>query len=197
MMILQLDSSGQPEKWISWQLAVTYHAKGLVAWSLGHQEKIVRGGFNRVTSSESVIKTSSIMAIKGRSISNRKFRSPPLSNRELFIRDDHRCAYCGQQFKYAKLSRDHIHPTSRGGKDEWKNVITACIPCNIDKDDRTPEEANMPLLFMPFVPSRPEYLVMLNRRMLDEQRHFLFDFIAEDSRIRKLATNAQETRENG
>jgi 5-methylcytosine-specific restriction endonuclease McrA len=52
-------------------------------------------------------------------------------------RDNHTCQYCGS---YKDLTIDHILPKSRGGKDEWPNLVTACIRCNNSKDNRTPEE---------------------------------------------------------
>lgn len=70
-------------------------------------------------------------------------------------RDGHKCAYCGKGPKEGqKMTWDHILPRSRGGGDTWMNSVSACFPCNGKKSDRTPEEANMPLLFQPTVPMR-------------------------------------------
>jgi hypothetical protein len=66
-------------------------------------------------------------------------------------RDGGKCAYCG---KPGAETVDHIYPQSRGGKDTWENVITACSRDNAKKRNRTPEEAGMPLLFQPTVPTR-------------------------------------------
>lgn len=63
-------------------------------------------------------------------------------------RDKHLCAYCGE---YA-ATVDHIMPKSRGGRDTWGNLIAACGSCNNFKADRTPEEADMTLLWPPKVP---------------------------------------------
>lgn len=74
-------------------------------------------------------------------------------NREnVFERDKHTCAYCGQQFKAKDLTIDHIHPRAYEGKTEWKNVISSCKPCNFKKGGRTPEQAGMPLRFHPKEP---------------------------------------------
>lgn len=68
-------------------------------------------------------------------------------------RDNHTCAYCGITAASGLLmTHDHIFPQSRGGKDEWMNAVTACTKCNNKKKDRTPEEADMPLLFQPSIP---------------------------------------------
>jgi 5-methylcytosine-specific restriction endonuclease McrA len=71
------------------------------------------------------------------------YRQMPLTRRNVFQRDDHRCQYCGTGS--APLSIDHVVPRSRGGEDVWENVTTACLACNVRKGNRTPREANMPL----------------------------------------------------
>ena len=85
-LILQLDIQGQPNKWITWQDAATYHAKGLVAWEIGSTERVILGGRNRISGNRSKIITSSIIALKGES-SKKSFHHPPLNNREIFRRD--------------------------------------------------------------------------------------------------------------
>lgn len=55
-----------------------------------------------------------------------------LTNENLFMRDDHICVYCGT---YSQLTRDHVIPTAKGGKNVWKNVVTACSECNQSKGD--------------------------------------------------------------
>jgi 5-methylcytosine-specific restriction endonuclease McrA len=184
-LILQLDSYGQPNKWITWQTAVTYHSKDLIAWSLGDVEMVIRGGDNRITGKQSIIKTSSIVAIKGEVGQKRRNKPPSLNNRELFRRDRHMCAYCGKIFKEAGLSRDHIIPASKGGPDTWMNCITCCGRCNQRKSDKTLEECGMSLLFVPYVPSRAEYLFLQNKNILFDQMEFLLSFIPEESRARE------------
>jgi len=83
--------------------------------------------------------------------------SLPLSRRTVMARDHYACQYCGEQPGKASLTIDHIIPRSRGGATSWKNVITACGACNRRKGNRTPKEANMPLLSRP---SRPRYLAV-------------------------------------
>jgi 5-methylcytosine-specific restriction endonuclease McrA len=86
----------------------------------------------------------------------------------------------------AKLSRDHIIPRSRGGKDIWTNVVTACKACNCHKDNMTPQEADMPLLYVPYEPSHAESLILKNRRVLADQMEFLLAFVPSHSRLHKL-----------
>ena len=97
---------------------------------------------------------------------HRRHRSGPagLSNRNLFLRDDYRCGYCGRSERELRaghevLTRDHVIPTSRGGRDEWRNVVTACSTCNRRKDDRTPAEAKLALRQVPWVPARLDLVI--------------------------------------
>ena len=70
----------------------------------------------------------------------------------VFIRDGHRCAYCGVK----ATTIDHVLPRSRGGAWSWLNCVAACESCNNRKRDRTPQEAGMRLRFEPYVPTRAQ-----------------------------------------
>ena len=78
------------------------------------------------------------------------YRRVPLTRAAVYKRDDYECAYCGSK---KNLTIDHILPRSRGGKDTWTNLITACEKCNMKKGNRTPEEAGMKLRKKPYRPS--------------------------------------------
>src|SRR3546814_5368592 len=71
-------------------------------------------------------------------------------------------------------------PASRGGASIWENCVTACRSCNQRKDDRTPEEANMRLLAVPYIPNLAEYLILSNRRILADQMEFLLVHRSEE-----------------
>lgn len=179
--ILQLDASGTPQAWIDWKDAVCYHAKDMVAWSYGEIEFSFFGGKNRHTGEQSCIKTASIIAVRG--TTSEKYKIPTLTNRTLFRRDKHICAYCGNHFVDHDLSRDHIHPVSRNGKDEWMNVVTACKRCNHKKNDLTLKEAGMELLYVPYVPSKYEAMILRNRKILTCQMDFLMAHVPKSSRL--------------
>ena len=183
--ILTLDAQGHPHRWINWQAACTYHARGMVAWSIGEQAFEIFGGTCRLTGERSMLSSQSIIAIRGRALRPASLRQiPPLSNRELFHRDRHTCAYCGTTLPGNLLTRDHIEPVSRGGKDVWMNVVTACRSCNHRKDARRPEAAGMTLLYAPYVPNKAEYLILSNRNILADQMDFLVQHVPRQSRVR-------------
>ena len=185
-LILRLDVTGQPLRWIPWQQAVVLQAKEMIAWYAGENAFTFRGGFNRERQCQSQVTVNSIIAVRGvLRHSSTENQVPPLSNRELFLRDENLCLYCGKQFPDQMLTRDHLLPLSRGGKDGWKNVVTTCKSCNHAKGARTPEEAGMNLLAIPYVPNRAEYLVLSNRLILADQMEFLKKRFRRNSRLRR------------
>lgn len=183
--ILQLDVSGNPQRWIDFELAAYYYAKGMVAWSISGDEFTIYGGID-CGGSVSSLDINTIIAVKGERSNrhvNYQHRVPTLTNRALFRRDHNLCAYCGNIFQPGSLTRDHIIPRSRNGVDKWENVVTACGPCNKRKDARTPTEANMDLLYVPYTPTVAEYLLLMNRNVLANQMEFLKAQIPKHSRI--------------
>lgn len=76
----------------------------------------------------------------------------PFSRENVFIRDEYICQYCGKRFSSEELTLDHIFPKSRGGDTSWNNIVSCCKSCNQKKADRTPEEADMPLIKKPIKP---------------------------------------------
>lgn len=100
----------------------------------------------------------SVIALKKYVHSKRNYsKKAVLTQRNLFTRDNHRCQYCGRynnQFSSGEiLTRDHIKPRSRGGKDVWENVTTACSTCNNKKDNMTLKESKMRLRQEPHTPT--------------------------------------------
>ena len=184
-LILRLDVSGRPQRWIPWRDAVILDAREMIAWTAGARTFTFYGGINRLSGCRSQVSVNSIIAVKGYSRDAGDERLvPPLSNRELFLRDDHLCMYCGRELPAHHLTRDHLVPLSRGGADCWSNVVAACRGCNHAKGSRTPDEAGMSLLAVPYVPNRAEYLVLSNRRILADQMEFLGKRFGRSSRLR-------------
>jgi 5-methylcytosine-specific restriction endonuclease McrA len=173
-LILRLDVTGVPVRWMPWQDAVCLYSRGLVAWTAGEHEFVVNGGIARRTGQRSSVVIQSIIAIKRSGRGAHIPRAvPPLNNHELFRRDGYMCMYCGEPSADGSLTRDHVMPLSRGGADIWANVVAACKDCNTRKGGRTPEQARMPLLAVPYVPNWAEFLALSNRRILADQMEFL------------------------
>jgi 5-methylcytosine-specific restriction endonuclease McrA len=183
MAVLALDISGVPRQWISYDDAITYHAKNSVAWSLGEVVAKYRGGVQQ-DGSLSYLETPSIIAIRGHGFDMSKRSNVPLTNKTLFGRDRHVCAYCGDHFSsHHDLSRDHIHPVSKGGLNNWMNVVTACKPCNAEKANKTLEQARMELLYVPYAPNFFEHMILQNRNILADQMDYLLKGVPKHSRL--------------
>jgi 5-methylcytosine-specific restriction endonuclease McrA len=187
--ILALNSAGDPTSWITYERSAYYYAKEKVLWSAGAYEVVLRGGTNAKTGLQSKLMIDTIISIASDQSPKRwTNKTPTLSNKTLFSRDRSICAYCGGIYKDKDLTRDHIIPSSRNGKDIWENVVAACTWCNQNKDDKTPEEAGMTLLYLPYVPSFNEHLILQNRHILADQMEFLLKGVSKNSRLH-TATN--------
>jgi hypothetical protein len=83
-----------------------------------------------------------------------------------------------------------VRPFSQGGRDTWSNVVTACRRCNNFKAWRTPEQARMQLIAVPFTPTYAEYIFLKGRRVLADQMEYLLAHFPRSSplhgRIRQL-----------
>lgn len=86
------------------------------------------------------------------------------SRKNIFLRDNYTCQYCGNKYEFNDLTYDHVIPKSRWNNDNrsptcWTNIVTACVSCNRKKGNKTPSQANMPLINIPLKPTKhPKYL---------------------------------------
>ena len=101
----------------------------------------------------------------------RPFVPSKLSKKEIFLRDQYTCQYCG--IKSAELTLDHVIPRRQKGAHTWENVVAACSKCNLRKAGFTPEEAKMRLLREPKVPQPNPYRMLQERAILDEWKPYL------------------------
>jgi 5-methylcytosine-specific restriction endonuclease McrA len=87
-------------------------------------------------------------------------RTPPMdvkfNRRNIFLRDNFTCQYCGRKAPKDELTIDHVIPRSRGGKSTWINVVLACSTCNSRKGSRLVSETTLKLLSKP---KKPHWLI--------------------------------------
>ncbi len=174
--VLRTDVAGMPLEWIDYKEAARLYHMGQVAYVCGSRLYQLFGGTNARSGMRTIVDVNSIVATIGHTHNPGNTRSdytPPLNNQTLFRRDAYLCMYCGMRFPSAQLSRDHIRPFSQGGTDTWNNVVTACRRCNNAKASRTPEQAKMDLLAVPFTPTYAEYIFLKGRRVLADQMEYL------------------------
>ena len=101
-------------------------------------------------------------------------RKVPLTRRNVFARDSYTCQYCGAHRPHAILTIDHVTPRSRGGRESWDNVVTACARCNHKKGMRVPSQAGMKLSRNPAAPVLYPVLEMnLSDRRFSSWRKFV------------------------
>jgi 5-methylcytosine-specific restriction endonuclease McrA len=84
-----------------------------------------------------------------------------MSRREVFLRDNHTCQYCGRQTR--ELTIDHVTPRRLGGRHTWDNVVSACKTCNQRKAGRSPRVAGMDLMRQPCPPATVGYHIVFHR----------------------------------
>lgn len=83
------------------------------------------------------------------------------SRQNIYLRDDFTCQYCNIRFPRSKLNLDHVVPKSQGGKTHWLNIVCSCMPCNMSKGGRTPEQAGMKLARQP---RRPDWASLMPKK---------------------------------
>lgn len=190
--VLRTDVAGMPLEWIDYREAARLYHTEQVAYACGTHLYTVFGGYCAMTGNRSAIEVSSIIATQGsgRSLAHdRDQYVPPLNNRTLFKRDANLCLYCAIRFPTRDLTRDHITPLSHGGMDSWNNVATACRRCNNHKGGRTPEQAAMQLIAVPFTPTYAEYIYLKGRRVLADQMQYLLAHIPRSSPLHARLTD--------
>ncbi|CAN5724005.1 HNH endonuclease [soil metagenome] len=180
--LLSLDAHGRVLDWMSWQDATTLYVRDAVAWTLGEPCLSVHGGTSRRTGAQSVVELHPIVAARGHARAHALNPTPALTNLALFARDQQLCLYCGRDCSRQQLTRDHVKPLSQGGRDIWENVVSACFHCNSRKGGRTPQQASMPLLAVPYRPSWVEHLILSNRNILADQMAFLKNHLPKRKR---------------
>jgi hypothetical protein len=143
----------------------------------------LRGGFNVVRGVQSRIEVAPIIALRGASKINLFDVVPGVTKGKLVRRDRHTCAYCAGVFHERDLQCEHVLPESRGGPWTWTNLVSACAVCNNRKAARTPEEAGMPLVYLPYVPSRFENFLLEGRNIRADVHEWLARRLPKGSRL--------------
>jgi 5-methylcytosine-specific restriction endonuclease McrA len=147
---LLLNTTFEPISVLSWKKAITLVFLGKVE-VLKEYEKEIKGVSVNMRQ-PAVIR---LLRLVRNNHVNVKF-----SRKNIFLRDNYTCQYCGKKFEPRSLTCDHIIPRSRGGAAEWTNIVTSCLHCNLKKGDKMPDEAGMRPRKRP---SRPNgfYMLML------------------------------------
>lgn len=157
---LVLNADFTPLAIVDWKRAITW---SLLDKKCSHIEVIdfykndyINGTNNKKFPIPAVIRTCRYFRINSAKVN--------FSRKNIFIRDNYSCQYCGERKDIGKLTYDHVIPKSlwknkNSSPTNWTNIVTACVECNRLKGNRTPKQANMPLKNLPVMPNKsPKYL---------------------------------------
>lgn len=154
---LVLNADFTPLAVISWRRAVVWSIKHEYDTSTGiqiidfYKDDYISGSNNKKIPIPAVAKMATYRKMHGYGVN--------FSRKNLFVRDNMTCQYCAKVLDQSQLTYDHVIPKSqwdfsRGSPTTWTNVVTSCVNCNRKKSNRTPTQANMPLLSIPIKPNK-------------------------------------------
>lgn len=182
--VLQLDIQATPQSWITAEQAALHYATGTVAWEEGQSPlTTLRGGWNVASGRQSQLVIQPIIALRGKPAINLFDVAPSVTKPKLLRRDRYTCAYCANVFKDKDLQAEHVTPASKGGAYSWMNLVSACGSCNARKADRSPEQAKMPLVYLPYVPNRFEDFLLAGRNIRADVHQWLAVRLPKSSRL--------------
>ena len=143
---LLLNATYEPLKVVDWRKAMTLLCQGKV--------EVVSEYDREIRSVSVTFRLPSVIRLLRYITITRRLDDVPFSRANIYARDGHRCQYCGHELPVADLTFDHVVPVSQGGRKDWENIVTACIPCNRRKGGRTPAQAGMRVIRQPCRPTR-------------------------------------------
>jgi 5-methylcytosine-specific restriction endonuclease McrA len=170
--VLQLNASYEPLRIISAKKALTLITKGVALVELPTSRMVYPG-----------IYLPSVIRL--RTYRHVPIRMQVASRKNIYIRDGHKCMYCGHSFVSQDLTLDHVQPKSQGGKNEWSNLVAACGKCNHRKANRTPEEAGMYLIRRPLPANihTPRFVLKALGKEVQEWGPYLYSNSEGDQRF--------------
>jgi 5-methylcytosine-specific restriction endonuclease McrA len=141
---LVLDSNYRPRDFTSWQNAIK------LMWE--DRARVVKEDNNiKLHSQHFVCGMPRVIVVKN-SWTRRKREMIPLSRRNVYLRDNGECQYCGNKLNLAEYTIDHVMPQCKGGQDTWENLVLCCRFCNRQKAGYTLSDSGMKLINIPKKP---------------------------------------------
>ena len=179
---LVLNADYTPVRIVSWQkaLQIYYKYQNSKKYSVEivdfYKNDFIAGANNKKYPVPAVVKISKYR--------NVRYEDVKFSRRNVFIRDDFTCQYCGKKHNENELTRDHVVPRSKWTKKSsstvWTNIITACRPCNTRKGNKTLQQSGMKILKEPTIPDKSrkylriyDYLDTIKEDMPDEWKVYI------------------------
>ena len=164
-------------------LNATYEPLQVVPWKravrmLFQEKVVVVAEYEREIHSVSLtIRLPSVLRLRHYVTIKRIHQQVKFSRANIYLRDQHRCQYCGHQFPLEQLTYDHVIPVARGGLKNWENIVTCCIRCNRLKGNQLPEEASLRLLRKPKIPGgfpHKIHFLLSRKRTPESWKNYIF-----------------------
>lgn len=153
---LVLNSDFSPMSIINWKKALTWYMKY-------HESNKYAIDIIDFYKNDHIIGTSKNYpvpaVVKTKRFFRTQYKKVPFSRKNIFLRDDYTCQYCGNKYDYNSLTYDHVIPKSKWKYTNcsptcWTNIVTSCLRCNHKKGNKTPKQANMDLKCQPYEPTK-------------------------------------------
>lgn len=155
MNVLLLNASFQPLDVISRQRLIVLLSKERITFVDDETRRLVQAEIDARHLGEDVVVVRLVRNIR---VPQRLLRP---NRRNLLLRDECTCQYCGERGAPNDMTIDHIVPTSRGGNPRsWENQVVACKRCNHRKSNHLMYEIGMTLR-RPVRPLSGEYAQIL------------------------------------
>jgi 5-methylcytosine-specific restriction endonuclease McrA len=161
--VLMLNADFTPIGILDWKRAFTLIFQNLDSPEIGAQvieeypDKVVRSAGGEEFKIPSVIRLVGYKNLKKKNVS--------FSRKNVYLRDEMRCQYCGKRFPKEELTYDHIVPRDfwrknklRGTPTYWENIVTCCYPCNNKKAQKSLEKCGLKLLTDKLKPNPAKFI---------------------------------------
>jgi len=166
---LILNASFEPLDIVSWKRAIQLLFQGKV--------EVVEEWDHEVRTINFAIRIPSVIRLLKYIPTARSHRAVPFTRSNVFLRDHHRCQYCGRRESRHNLTLDHVMPVVQGGTRSWENIVTCCRTCNQRKGGQTPHEAQMTLVRRPVYPVwLPQTTIQVGLEITPEKWKFYLSF---------------------
>lgn len=86
------------------------------------------------------------------------------SRRNVMIRDNYLCVYCGIKLGKQGGTIDHVVPRARGGQSTYTNCVASCKSCNNKKADKRLDETDF---ILKEKPRRPSFITLYKYHLRD------------------------------
>lgn len=148
MRVLTLSPNYEPIGTISWKKAISLVFMNKVQTLEEYDQYI--------SSPSTSIKIPSVVVLKTNNW--KRINSVRFSRKNVWLRDEGCCQYCGKNVSIHTFTIDHVHPKCYGGKTTWDNVVVSCYNCNQKKGEKTLKEAGIKLINVPKKPTRLPFI---------------------------------------